>query len=297
MRHDRAIPIPLTDFEIRSTDKGHQFTGYAAVFGAESVPLPYVETIAPGAFARSLTSPPSGRQTFVVDHDDTKLLSSTQTGRLRLAEDSTGLLVDSEWPDTTYSRDVRELGEARELGGMSFEFSATAKGAPFSADRKKRTIREAKLYHVAVLTGKTPAYGATTAGFRALAMGIDADFEDVVALFDAVHEGRRLSPDEWNLLGRAVAHVAPDGARWSAAASDASSASYSLGSLVSLLGDEPIDSEQAGYLKTAIGALQSYIALDTDKVGTDDDRAKTKPNLTEARALFPKPTTSTSPAN
>jgi HK97 family phage prohead protease len=227
----------------------------------------------------------------VVDHDDTKLLSSTQTGRLRMAEDSTGLLVDSEWPDTSYARDVRELGDAQELGGMSFEFSATAKGAPFSADKKKRTIREAKLYHVTVLTGKTPAYSSTTAGFRALANAIDADFEDVATLFDAVHEGRRLSPDEWNLLGKAVAQVAPDGVRWSSAASDASSASYALSSLISLLGEETDDTAQAGLLKTAITSLQAFIAAETDEIGTEADRgsyAAPKPNLAQARLLFPK---------
>jgi hypothetical protein len=89
MRHERAIPV-TAEFEIRSTDKGHLFTGYAAVFGAESAPLPYIETVAPGAFARSLTMPPNGRQTFVVDHDDAKLLSSTRSGRLHLVRGQQG---------------------------------------------------------------------------------------------------------------------------------------------------------------------------------------------------------------
>lgn len=290
MRHERAIPISA-EFEIRSTDKGHRFTGYAAIFGSTSAPLPYIETVAPGAFARSLTSPPNGRQTFVVDHDDGKLLASTKTERLHLGEDSRGLLVDSEWPDTSYARDVRELSDMGELGGMSFEFSATKGGAPFTADGKRRTVREAKLYHVTVLTGKTPAYAETTAAFRALANQTGADFDDVSLLFEAVHEGRKLDDTEWSLLERIVRQVAPADSRWSSAASDASSATYALSSLLSLLGDETDDATQAGYLKTAIDALQLFIGAEATEIGTDADKAasgtyRAAPNLEAARALL-----------
>ena len=296
MRTERAIPIPA-QFEFRSTDGGHHLEGYAAVFNTPSSPMPYTETVAPGAFARSLTQPPNGRQTLVVDHDDSQLLASTKTGRLRLAEDSTGLHVDADLVDTSYARDLRELSDAGELGGMSFEFSGVgANGAPFSADKRRRTLKEVRLYHVTVLTGKAPAYAETTAAVRALSNQIGAEYSDVATLFDAVREGRRLSTDEWAVLGRAVDVVAPDGLRWSSAAEDASSAAYVLTSLYSLLGDETDDTTQAGYLKSAINAVQQFIASESDEIGTPEDQAdsadpmagmmRSTPNLAAARALL-----------
>ena len=37
-------------FEVRETEEGMTFTGYAAVFNSDSQPLPFTERIAPGAF-------------------------------------------------------------------------------------------------------------------------------------------------------------------------------------------------------------------------------------------------------
>lgn len=293
MRPERAIPVTAHPLEFRSTSDGHSLQGYAAVFGAQSAPLPYVETVTPGAFARTLTQPPNGRQTLVVDHDDGQLLASTRTTRLRLAEDKTGLLVDADLPDTSYARDLRELSDAGELGGMSFEFSATKGGAPFSSDGKRRTLREVRMYHVTVLTGKTPAYAETTAAVRALANGIGADYDDLSVLFDAVREGRRLAPSEWGLLSRTLAVVAPAELRWSSAASDASSATYALSSIISLLGDETDDTDQAGLLRAAIDALQKFIASETTEIGTPGDVTEStgtymnaRPNIAIARALL-----------
>ena len=288
--HERAIPCDAK-FEWRSTPKGHNLIGYAAVFGVPSAPLPYTETIEPGAFARSLTRPPNGRQTLVIDHDDAKLAASTKTQRLRLSEDSTGLISDADMVDTTYVRDLRELSDAGELGGMSFEFSATKGGAPFASDGKSRRLKEVRLYHVTVLTGKVPAYAETTASVRALAEGIGAEYDDLGVVLEAVREGRRLDDDEMSLMTRIVARVAPVDSRWSSAAEDASSATYALGSLISLLGDETDDATQSGYLNTAITAIQAFIAAETGEIGTPGDEApmtymNATPNLDAARALL-----------
>lgn len=294
MAHERSIPVQ--ELEIRSAGKAHRLEGYAAVFNADSAPLPYIETVAPGAFARSLTSPPNGRQTLVVDHDDSRLLAATNgASPLRLSEDAHGLLVSGDIADTSYARDLRELSDGGLLGGMSFEFSATKGGAPFTSDGKRRTLREVRLYHVTVLTGKTPAYGVTTASVRALANQVQADFDDVTVLLDAVREGRRLDNDEWSLLTRIATHVAPTDARWSSAAADAADASYVLASLLSLLGDEADDPAQAAHLNTAIAEVQAFIAAESGEIGTPEDIAdsggmdamRARPRLAEARLLFP----------
>jgi len=42
------------EFEVRETEEGMRFSGYAAVFNSDSQPLPFTERIAPGAFRGSL---------------------------------------------------------------------------------------------------------------------------------------------------------------------------------------------------------------------------------------------------
>jgi HK97 family phage prohead protease len=286
MRPERAIPVTGAP-EFRSTDKGHNILGYAAVFAASSAPMPYIETVEPGAFARTLTQPPHGRQTLVIDHDDGQLVASTRTGRLRLFEDSKGLAYDADAPDTSYVRDLRELSEADELGGSSFEFTATKGGAPFSSDGKRRSLKEVRLYHVTVLTGKTPAYAETTAAVRALAHGIDADYSDVSVIFDALREGRRLRTEDWPLMTRMLGVVAPPELRWSSAASDASSATYALSSVLSLRGNESDDPAQAAHLDAAIAALQSFIAAEAAEIGTPEDVARARARTATSRQPGP----------
>ncbi len=83
-----------------------------------------------------------------------------------------------------------------------------------------------------------------------------------------------------DLRAAAVRHLKTHGmlsdrsVRESEAADDATSASYLLGSLTGLLGDES-DEAQAARLRTAIEALQAYIAAEVAEVGTPEDVAET----------------------
>jgi HK97 family phage prohead protease len=256
-----------TDFEIRSVDGGSpKFTGYAAVFGSDSEPLPFVETIQPGAFGRSLKS--DRDHTLVMDHDDTKLLASRRGRTLTLAEDSKGLYVEADLPDTSYARDLIELHGRGEARSMSFTFRVTKGGEMWSADNKRRTLTDLKLGHVSVLTGLPPAYRQTSASIRSLAFSIDADADALANAIEDLRDGKALELDECALIARTVASL---NARWSSAANDASSATYALGSLLGLLGNESDDEAQSGFLKTAIDALQAFIAAETAEIGTEAD--------------------------
>ena len=125
----KADPVEL-EFAFRAMPDGSStFEGYAAVFNKPSKVIHdqfartargYRETILPGAFLRSLGT--NSRKTFVVDHDDSKMVSSMPSGPLRLAEDSRGLHVESPWPRTHYTDSVRALHEAGERLGMSMLF-------------------------------------------------------------------------------------------------------------------------------------------------------------------------------
>lgn len=134
------------------------FSGYAAVFNSPSEPLPFIETIAPGAFKRSLNSGKEIRA--YVNHNSDMPLATTKNGSLRLAEDERGLRVDMTLPDTTAGRDLSVLLRDGVVHSMSFGFSVPKSGDSWSADGTARTLKEVRLYEISVVSG-FPAYAAT----------------------------------------------------------------------------------------------------------------------------------------
>ena len=201
----RSIPA-IAEYEIRTVgDASPRFVGYAAVFNADSEPLPFVETIQPGAFARSLKS--DRDHTFVMDHDDTRLLASRRAKTLTIVEDARGLLVEADLPNTSYARDLVELHDRGEARSMSFTFRVTKGGEMWSADNKRRTLTDVKLGHVAVLTGLPPAYRQTTASIRSLAYAIGTDADALASAIEDLRDGRPLSAESVALLQSVIAEL------------------------------------------------------------------------------------------
>jgi HK97 family phage prohead protease len=137
-----------------------RFHGYAAVFNSPSERLwdrangEFTETIAPGAFKRTL-----GRDNDVrmyINHNSDQVLASTRSGTMNLAEDGHGLRVDAELPDTTYARDLANLMRSGVVDSMSFGF--TVIDDTWQGDQ--RELREVALHEVSVVTGH-PAYPET----------------------------------------------------------------------------------------------------------------------------------------
>lgn len=196
-----ARSIARGDFEFRTLPDGKtRFTGYAAVYNTDSEPLPFVETVRPSAFTRSLGG--KTNHTFVLNHDDNLLLASRRTERLRLGSDERGLLVDADLPDTSYASDLRSLDAVGEVWGMSFTFRAARDGAPYSDGGSRRELRDVSLGHVTVLTGLQPAYPATTGttSIRTLADAAKVAPQDVEALLDAIRDGEPLDARAYQLL-------------------------------------------------------------------------------------------------
>jgi HK97 family phage prohead protease len=262
-RYHKADPVEL-EFQFRALPDGSStFEGYAAVFNQPSKPLmdelakgrPYVETLRPRSFLRSLGS--GSRKSFVVDHDDRKMISSAPSGPLRLAEDTQGLHVNSPWPRTDYADNVRALHDAGEKLGMSIYFATPRNGDSWSPDFTSRSVTEAILKHVSVLATMEPAYDGTVATFRALADLVEADVEDVDALMEALRDGRRLDEGEYNLLNRLVGAVQPqsrsldDLATFLLADRDALSAAINK-----LANGEPLLAQEAEMLEAAIEHLE-----------------------------------------
>ena len=122
--------VQFSEFEVRSTtgdDSDYMsFRGYAAVFNSPSQPLPFVETVMPGAFSKSLRSRNNIR--MYQNHDSNMLLATTRAGTLRLQEDSKGLLVDADLPPTSIGRDLSILMQRGDVDSMSFGFSVPRGG-------------------------------------------------------------------------------------------------------------------------------------------------------------------------
>jgi uncharacterized protein len=201
--------IQVNEFELRAgpTGDGMSFTGYAAVFNSDSEPLPFIERIKDGAFKKSLKS----RQPIkmYMNHDSSMLLASTRSKTLRLEEDSRGLLVNADLPDTTVGRDLSVLMQRGDVDSMSFGFSVPAGGDSWSDDGMTRELRQVRLHEVSVVTG-FPAYKATSATVRSLDMlaqrtGVDAD--KLAEAITMLESGNTLSDESAELLSSAVSKL------------------------------------------------------------------------------------------
>ena len=202
----------VDDIEVREAPEGMAFEGYAAVFNSASEPLPFTETIAPGAFQRTLRS--RNNVFLLVNHDPARPLASTRSKTMTLEEDSRGLLVKATLPNTTDGRDLATLmgagGNPRVIDSMSFGFSVPRGGDSWSEDGSQRTLQQVRLHETSIVT--FPAYTATSASVRSLDMLAEKTGEDADALngaLEALERGATLTLDQAGLLNAVVAKLAP----------------------------------------------------------------------------------------
>jgi len=203
--------ITFNEFELRATPAGDgmSFSGYAAVFNSDSEPLPFIERIAPGAFAKSLKSRNNIR--MYMNHDSSMLLGTTRSKTVRLAEDSKGLFVDADLPDTSVGRDLSVLMQRGDVDSMSFGFTVPQGGDRWSDDGSRRELRQIRLFEVSVVTG-FPAYAATSASVRsfdALATRTGVDADQLASAILALESGQTLGSDHAALLRETVAKLEP----------------------------------------------------------------------------------------
>ncbi|MDW9792126.1 HK97 family phage prohead protease [Sinorhizobium meliloti] len=162
----------MTDIEKRGGALGVEFraesdkrtlTGYAVVWNSDTTIGDYfVERIAPGAFTKALL----GDILALVNHDTGRVVGRTRSGTLRLAEDSRGLKVEIDIPDTTDGNDLWTLVERGDVSGMSFSFRATKQEWDDTGDLPHRTVIEAELFEVTATP--IPAYPDTSLALRSL---------------------------------------------------------------------------------------------------------------------------------
>jgi HK97 family phage prohead protease len=175
----------LQDLEIRAEGDGMTLRGYAAVFNSPSQPLPFIETIKPGAFADSLRSRNDVK--LLWNHDTGIVLGSTRAGTLKLTEDERGLLVEASLPDTQAGRDAATLIKRGDISAFSFGFRVPAGGDSW-ASPNERLLTRINIHEASLVA--FPAYTSTegTASVRGMS--------DLTSKIIELAELRGISADE-----------------------------------------------------------------------------------------------------
>jgi len=176
----------IKNVEARQAEDGTmRLSGYAAVFNDDSVPLPFIERIAPGAFRKTLSETPDVR--LLINHEGLPL-ARTKNGTLRLEEDETGLYMNADLPDTQAARDLYTLVERGDVDQMSFAFRVIRQ--KWNDMRTERTLTELSLADGDVSVVTYPAYPTTTVEAR----------EHLQNAIQAVKEGREISGESLVVL-------------------------------------------------------------------------------------------------
>lgn len=166
----RYITVDDIEFRAEEDDGKRILTGYAAMFNKRSRNLGgFVEILRPGCFRNALMREDKPTVLALYNHDDNRILGSTENDSLKLEENQTGLKFRSELPDTPTANEVWTLVRDGYLKKCSFAFSVAEKGDEWKEEKDGllREIREvAGLYDVSVV-GR-PAYSSTSVSARAL---------------------------------------------------------------------------------------------------------------------------------
>jgi HK97 family phage prohead protease len=152
--------VAYTTLEIRAEGDSNTLVGYASVFDSPSEPMPFVEYVRKGAFAKTLNDGADVR--LLIDHEGVPL-ARTKSGTLMLEEDDRGLRVEATLdPMNPDAQRVLSAMRRGDLSQMSFAFR-TVKDS-WNSDRTIRELREVQLFDVSVVT--YPAYEDTIVSLR-----------------------------------------------------------------------------------------------------------------------------------
>jgi HK97 family phage prohead protease len=159
--------------EVRSAP-GFQLTGYASKYNTLSNDLGgFVETVMPGAFARSLKEIAEGKRDVkaLVNHDPSRILGRCANGTLRLTDDGIGLrFVVQLDPNNGSHKDIYASVERGDIDQCSFAFTVAPEGQEWvslpAAKTQCRKLRDVSLMDVSVVT--YPAYSETAVAARSV---------------------------------------------------------------------------------------------------------------------------------
>ena len=203
--------LMVSPFEVREEGNGMTFSGYAAIFNSASEPLPFTERIAPGAFKRSLRARNDIK--LLWNHDTGSVLGSTRANTLRLEEDSYGLRVTADLPDTQQGRDAAYLIKRGDVSAMSFGFSVPRDGDEWSRDGMERTLTSVRLHEVSIVA--YPAYNETSGktmvrNLDLIAKRANVNIDDLSDAILKIETGENLTPEDAEVLTSVIKDLSPE---------------------------------------------------------------------------------------
>jgi len=181
MKKTERRTFTVKNIETREAEDGTmRMAGYAAVFNEASLPLPFIERIAPGAFSKTLKETPDVR--LLINHEGLPM-ARTKNGTMRLYEDDKGLFFEAELANTQEARDLYTIVEGKFIDQMSFAFRVIRQ--KYNEDRSERLLTEVSLADGDVSIVTYPAYPTTSVEAR----------EAIKRAALALKEGREMSPE------------------------------------------------------------------------------------------------------
>jgi HK97 family phage prohead protease len=205
--------FPGAEFRVeKRQDKPSQIVGYPAKFNTLSVPLwGFRERILPGAFTTSLAEGADVRA--LMNHDPNRVLGRTGPGTLRLREDSIGLRMEVDAPDTTYARDLLISLERRDIDQGSFQFRTITDKWQMENGENVRDLVAVELIDTSVVT--FPAYGDTPMEVRS-ALWPSGVPDELLAHVPELRQAKTKRVDGEDLPASAFAYVgdAKDTSTW-----------------------------------------------------------------------------------
>lgn len=147
--------------------------GHAAVFNQLSEDLGgFREQIAPGAFTEAIKT---DDVRALWNHNPDFVLARNMSGTLQLSEDTRGLAIEIDPPDTQWARDLLVSIKRGDVNQMSFGFSVRPNGQNWAKDDTGtvvRTLTRVRLFDVSPVT--YPAYPQTDVAARCLRSWADS---------------------------------------------------------------------------------------------------------------------------
>jgi HK97 family phage prohead protease len=234
----------VKDVQARSAEDGTmRLAGYAAVFNESSVPLPFKESIAPGAFRKTLSETPDVR--LLINHEGLPLARS-KNGTLKLIEDDRGLHFEAELADTTEARDIYKLVERGDVDQMSFAFRVIRQ--KWSEDRSRRVLTEVSLSDGDVSVVTYPAYPTTTVEAR----------DKLIKAIEKAKTGRDITPEDMAVLENILSEM-DSGHEYIMRAFELMSSF--LGNDESMYNDDEDDDDEED--KRAVDTVGAYVSWDS----------------------------------
>jgi len=186
MKKTERRTFTVKNIETREAEDGTmRMAGYAAVFNEPSLPLPFIEKIAPGAFSKTLRETPDVR--LLINHEGLPL-ARTKNGTMRLSEDQKGLYFEAELANTQEARDLYTLVARGDVDQMSFAFRVIRQ--KYNEDRSERLLTEVSLADGDVSIVTYPAYPATSVEAR----------EALKKVMREIKQGREITGDSLLVL-------------------------------------------------------------------------------------------------